>query len=115
MFMIRRKASNDMEGLNNELVAKFFHGLSNPARFRIALALLDIKKNVSELVNELGMKQSQISNQLVCLRWCGYVSVQKEGKFIYYQITDERVRQIIKLARQIVADNAEQIKCCTRM
>ncbi|HYA14333.1 MAG TPA: metalloregulator ArsR/SmtB family transcription factor [Syntrophales bacterium] len=113
--MVRRKAADNMEGLTNELIAKFFHGLSNPARFRIALALLDNKKNVSELVNELGMKQSQISNQLVCLKWCGYVSARKEGKFIYYQITDERVRQMIKLARQIVADNAEHIRGCTRM
>ncbi|MCM0761513.1 metalloregulator ArsR/SmtB family transcription factor [Sporomusa sphaeroides DSM 2875] len=101
--------------IHSELIAKFFHGLSNPTRFKICLALLDGKKNVSELVEELEVKQSQISNQLVCLKWCGYVSAQKEGKFIYYQITDERVRQMIELARQIVADNAEHISCCTRM
>lgn len=101
--------------LNNELISKFFHGFSNPTRLKIVLALLQEKKNVSELVRELGMKQSQISNQLICLKWCGYVSAQKEGKFVYYQVTDERVRHLIELARQIVADNAEHIRCCTRM
>ena len=113
--MIQDMATRDMEELNSELIAKFFHGLSNPARFKIALALLNDKKTVSELVNELGMKQSQISNQLLCLKWCGYVSARKEGKFIYYQITDERVKKIIEMAREIVADNAEHINCCTRM
>lgn len=101
--------------LNNELLAKFFHGLSNPTRFRIVSALLDTPKNVSELVEELGTKQSQISNQLACLKWCGYVNTRKEGKFIYYQVTDERVKQMVELARQVVADNAEHINCCTRM
>lgn len=113
--MFQQTANKNVEELNSELIAKFFHGLSNPTRFRIALALLDCKKNVSELVEDLGMKQSQISNQLACLKWCGYVSTQQEGKFIYYQITDDRVRQLIELARQIVADNAEHINCCTRM
>ena len=113
--MIQDMATRDMEELNSELIAKFFHGLSNPSRFKIALALLNDKKTVSELVNELGMKQSQISNQLVCLKWCGYVSARKEGKFIYYQITDERVKKIIEMAREIVEDNAEHINCCTRM
>ncbi len=113
--MLQYTASENIADLNSELIAKFFHGLSNPTRFKIASALLNSKKNVSQLVEELGIKQSQISNQLVCLKWCGYVSARKEGKFIYYQITDERVRKLIELARQIVADNAEHINCCTRM
>lgn len=113
--MIQDEAIRDLKELSSELIAKFFHGLSNPARLKIALALLNDKKTVSELVKELGMKQSQISNQLVCLKWCGYVSARKEGKFVYYQITDERVKKIIEMARKIVADNAENINCCTRM
>lgn len=99
----------------NELMAKFFHGLSNPTRLKIVSALVNDKKNVSELVRELGIKQSQISNQLVCLKWCGYVSATKEGRFIYYQVTDDRIKEMVALARQIVSDNAEHISCCTRM
>ncbi len=104
-----------LEELNSELISKFFHGLSNPTRFKIALSLIESEKNVSQLVDLLGMKQAQISNQLACLKWCGFVTTRQEGKFIYYQITDERIREIIELARQVVADNAEQIRCCTRM
>lgn len=105
----------DVQTIQSELYAKFFHGLSNPTRFRIVEILLDGEKSVSELVELLGATQSQVSNQLACLKWCGYVSSRQEGKYIYYQITDDRVRQILELARQVVADNAAHINECTRM
>jgi DNA-binding transcriptional ArsR family regulator len=104
-----------LEELHSELIAKFFHGLSNPSRFKIVLALLESEKNVGQLMDELGMKQSQISNQLTCLKWCGYVNTRQDGKFVYYQITDPRLREMIELARAIVADHAEHINSCTRM
>ncbi|MDD4070618.1 MAG: metalloregulator ArsR/SmtB family transcription factor [Candidatus Izemoplasmatales bacterium] len=108
--------SNEIiEELNSELISKLFHGLSNPVRLKIVLSLLDSEKNVSQLVDLLGMKQAQVSNQLACLKWCGYITMRQEGKFIYYQISDERIRKIIELAREVVLDNADHIRCCTRM
>jgi DNA-binding transcriptional ArsR family regulator len=101
--------------LQGELVSKFFHGLANPTRLQIVLALLEEEKRVGQLVEELGMKQSQISNQLTCLKWCGFVTSRQEGKYVYYRVTDPRVREIIELARGVVADNAEHINTCTRM
>ncbi|MDF0727732.1 metalloregulator ArsR/SmtB family transcription factor [Cytobacillus sp. S13-E01] len=101
--------------ISSEIYAKFFHGLANPTRFKIALSLLDKEKNVSELVEELQLKQSQVSNQLACLKWCGYVDTRQEGKYVYYQIKDERVKQIILLASELVRDNAKQISECTRI
>ncbi|MFZ3579079.1 ArsR/SmtB family transcription factor [Virgibacillus sp. DJP39] len=101
--------------ISSEIYAKFFHGLANPTRFKIALSLLDKEKNVSELVEELQLKQSQVSNQLACLKWCGYVDTRQEGKYVYYQIKDDRVKQIIMLATELVRDNAKQISECTRI
>lgn len=101
--------------IQSELYAKFFHGLSNPTRYRITELLLEGEKSVGELVTSLKTGQSQISNQLACLKWCGYVTSRQEGKFVYYQISDDRVRQLLELARAIVADNAAHISACTRM
>ncbi|EGK10260.1 ArsR family transcriptional regulator [Desmospora sp. 8437] len=116
MFMVQdSSATKTQERLQDELVSKFFHALANPARLQIALALLDEEKRVGQLVDELGMKQSQISNQLSCLKWCGFVTARQEGKCVYYRVTDPRVRQIIELARQVVADHAEHINSCTRI
>jgi DNA-binding transcriptional ArsR family regulator len=103
------------ESISSEIYAKFFHGLANPTRLRIVQSLLEKDKNVSELVEELQIKQSQVSNQLACLKWCGYVSTRQEGKFIYYEIKDERVREILRLASEVVSDNAAHISQCTRI
>lgn len=98
-----------------DLFAKFFHGLSNPTRFAIIEYLMEREYNVGELVALLKVSQGQVSNQLSCLRWCGYVSSRQEGKNVYYRITDERIRTIIDLGKQVVSDNADYISQCTRM
>jgi DNA-binding transcriptional ArsR family regulator len=101
--------------LHSELISKFFHALSNPTRLNIALKLMDDEKNVGQLVEELELKQSQVSNQLACLKHCGFVTSRQEGKFVYYKVTDDRVREIIKLATYVVSDNADYISSCTKL
>lgn len=101
--------------VQTEIYAKFFHGLANPTRLKIVEALLDREMNVSQLLDAVGASQSQVSNQLACLKWCGYVTSRQQGKYILYRISDERVRTILQLAMEIVADNAEHIRSCTRM
>ncbi|MFQ5851893.1 MAG: ArsR/SmtB family transcription factor [Candidatus Binatia bacterium] len=94
---------------------KFFKGLGDLTRLRIVEALLEQERNVSELIGLIGVPQSNISNHLACLKWCGYITSRKEGTSVHYRITDERVRRIVKLAREIIADNAEQLYVCTRI
>jgi DNA-binding transcriptional ArsR family regulator len=98
-----------------EVTARFFHGLSDLTRLRIVELLLDGEKNVSELTAILGQPQSRVSNHLACLRWCGYVDSRREGKFVYYRVADPRVRQLLALARGVIADNAAAILSCTRI
>jgi len=89
--------------------------LGDPTRIRIVEALLEKERNVSELIKLVTAPQSNISNHLACLKWCGYISSRKEGTSIYYQITDERVRKIVSLAREIIADHAQNLYACTRI
>jgi len=97
------------------VTAKFFHGLSDLTRLRIVELLLEGEQNVSALVAILGQPQSRVSNHLACLRWCGYVDSRREGKFVYYRVADPRVRQLVDLARAVIADNAVAILSCTRI
>jgi DNA-binding transcriptional ArsR family regulator len=97
------------------VTARFFHGLSDLTRLRIVELLLDGEKNVSQLVVALEQPQSRVSNHLACLRWCGYVDSRREGKFVYYRVADPRVRQLLALARDVIADNAAAILSCTRI
>ena len=99
-----------------ELEAKFFHGLSDLTRLRIVELLLDEgEMNVSEIVVALGQSQGRISNHLACLRWCGYVDSRRESKFVYYRVSDDRIRQLLELGRAVMADHATAILSCTRI
>lgn len=100
---------------SEEILMKFFKGLGDPTRLRIVEALLEEERNVSELIELIGVPQSNISNHLACLKWCGYITSRKDGTSIYYQITDDRVKKIVGLAREIIADHAENLYACTRI
>jgi len=107
--------TEDPKAIQSEVCARFFHGLANPTRYKIIEALLEGEKTVSELVQVTGASQSQVSNHLTCLKWCGYITSRQEGKFTCYQISDSRIKDILYLARSVVADNAAHISTCTRM
>lgn len=96
----------------SELDARFFKGLSDPTRVRILEHLIGGEKCVRDIVEELGVPQSSVSTHLGCLRWCGYVSSRKEGRNVYYQVTDSRVVEILSLARAMISDNAMAILSC---
>ncbi len=95
-----------------EIYTKFFHGLSNPTRYKILLSLINGEKSVSELVEDTGCSQSLISMQLKCLKWCNFVKPKKEGKSIYYSITDERIIALVQLGRSIADGNTDKICTC---
>ncbi len=70
---------------------------------------------MGELVETVGVTQGQVSNHLACLKSCGYVTSRQTGKYVYYRVADERVRTVMQLVKEIVAEYAAQISQCTRM
>jgi DNA-binding transcriptional ArsR family regulator len=97
------------------LLAKYFTGFADPIRLAILECLLDGEKSVEEIRQHLGCKQPRISNHLACLRWCNFVQTRREGKRVFYSITDPAVREILRLGQQALSGNAERVYSCTRM
>lgn len=95
-----------------EVLATFFHALADPTRVRILELLAERPLTVSELVDALGLAQGRVSSHLTCLRWCGYVRAEVEGRFNRYDLIDDRVREIIRLGESIVLDNADRLTSC---
>ncbi len=95
------------------LLAKFFRALGDPTRLRILRAVMDGEKNVTALVELTGAPQGRVSSHLACLRWCGYVATRKEGRQVFYRVTDRRVAKLLELASGLVEDNCERIRSCT--
>lgn len=59
-----------------------------------------------------GQQQERLSSHLACLRWCGFIGTRRQGKYISYRVTDPRVRDLIHLAHQLHADNADEVASC---
>ncbi len=98
-----------------QLKARFFRGLGDPTRLKILELLLERERHVSDLVSLLKIPQGRVSNHLTCLSWCGYVTMTRRGRNRYYRVADRRVRTILELARDMVANNAEHIWACARL
>ncbi len=70
---------------------------------------------VGDLVEALGESQPKVSNHLACLRWCGFVDTRREHPSVYYRVADDRVSELLRLARGLLADNAEHVAACHRI
>jgi DNA-binding transcriptional ArsR family regulator len=110
-----RTRENIKAAPSEDLLAKFARGLGDPTRLRILRLLLDRPRNVTEIIDHLSMPQSRVSNHLACLKWCGYVATERQGRAIIYRVIDARMRALITLIGDIVADNADHIASCARI
>ncbi|MGL4009806.1 ArsR/SmtB family transcription factor [Staphylococcus nepalensis] len=97
---------------NIELKAHFTHGLSNKARLTILELLKSNEMTVSEIVEKSKISQSSISQHLSCLKGCGLVSSRQEGKYVYYQIKDNQILELLKLIDSVVEDTEGDIDSC---
>lgn len=111
----RRNLARNSADPADELQAKFVRGLGDPTRLRIVRFLLDGPRTVTEMIAHLQIAQSRISNHLACLKWCGYVATERRGRTVIYRVADRRVRTLLELTHDIVADNAEHIAQCIRI
>jgi DNA-binding transcriptional ArsR family regulator len=96
------------------LKAKLFRGFSDPSRLSILDSLRDRPLTVTEIVEATGLSQSNVSNHLGCLRDCGLVSRRQEGRYVYYQLSDDRVAALLHVADELLADVAKGVYECTR-
>jgi ArsR family transcriptional regulator len=62
----------------------------DPTRVRVIAALRQGDLCVCELVDALEISQSTLSTHLQVLRQTGMVTTRKEGRWIYYSLTDQK-------------------------
>jgi DNA-binding transcriptional ArsR family regulator len=97
-------------------LARFFKVLSDPTRLAILNLLLEREHSVGELVEQLGVPQSRVSNHLACLRWCQFVDVDRMSRRGVYRVTDpEKLRAVIAVAEAASQENCEHLSSCSRI
>lgn len=62
--------------------------MADPTRSRILLALLEAPGYPAQLARELDLTRTNVSNHLACLRGCGIVTAEPEGRQTRYEIAD---------------------------
>lgn len=75
--------------------SNFLKAISHEGRLMILCYLASGEKTVTELEELLSARQAAVSQQLSRLRSEGLVAPRREGKAIYYRLSDPRAVQIL--------------------
>ncbi len=98
------------------MAGRLFKVLGDPTRLALLRRLARGDASVGELVEAVGSpSQSRVSNHLACLRWCGLVTTEKNGRSVIYRLADPQVLLLLDLASDVAAPHAEHLATCTRI
>jgi DNA-binding transcriptional ArsR family regulator len=77
--------------MQRDALARFGYALSDATRTEILLTLREGPSYPSELAEKIGVSRQILSNHLACLRGCGLVVAQPEGRRSRYELADKRI------------------------
>ena len=75
--------------------------LGNEDRLMLLCQLTEGERTVGELEQHTGIGQPTLSQQLGVLRRDGLVQTRREGKFIWYQLADDRALQLMQAIHRL--------------
>jgi ArsR family transcriptional regulator len=84
--------------------AEFFRMLGHPVRIRVLELLQESPRPVRELLADLEIEPSSLSQQLAVLRRYGIVSSRREGATVIYEIASSDVAELLRVARRILTE-----------
>ena len=76
--------------------SNFLKAISHEGRLMILCHLVTGEKSVTELEELLSARQAAVSQQLARLRLEGLVTPRREGKTIFYSLTDDRPKKMLE-------------------
>jgi DNA-binding transcriptional ArsR family regulator len=85
-------------------VAFLAKSLSDENRLRILLCVSCGKKPVSAIVEEVGLSQPLVSHHLKELKRSLLVNVERNGPFIYYELVDPRILDVVQTLSAVATD-----------
>jgi len=91
----------DMMIDNASEASHMLKALSHEGRLMILCHLVTGEKSVTELEEILSARQAAVSQQLARLRLEGLVTPRRDGKTIYYSLSDDRPRRILEVIYEL--------------
>jgi DNA-binding transcriptional ArsR family regulator len=93
-----------------EVKAEFFKTLGHPARIRILEVLRDGERPVNELIPDVGIEPSHLSQQLAVLRRANLVQSRKVGSSVLYSVSEPRVFELLEVAKAILTSSLTETR-----
>ncbi|WP_416676523.1 ArsR/SmtB family transcription factor [Egbenema bharatensis] len=90
------------------LMASFFKVLSEVSRLQIVCSLKTGAKNVTEIIEETGLGQANVSKHLKILTQAGVVAREQRGVCVYYQIANPFLFELCDLVCDALSVQVEQ-------
>ena len=84
-----------------EKIAAMLKTMSHPIRLKILCLLQDKEMTVGDLRAEVKTTNANVSQHLTILRNQGIISFRKDANFIFNQIKDPRILQLIQTMRTL--------------
>jgi len=100
----RPGAGSGMNAPLQQMKADLFKAMGNPMRIQVLELLCERERSVGEMLVELGVGASALSQQLGVLRGTGLVLARREASAVYYSVTSPRIADLLAVGRQLRAD-----------
>ncbi|SDT00728.1 ArsR family transcriptional regulator [Streptomyces sp. TLI_053] len=84
--------------------AEFFRTLGHPVRIRVLELLQNGPRPVRELLAEIRIEPSNLSQQLSVLRRTQLVTATREGNTVVYALSTPDVAELLRAARRILTE-----------
>jgi len=85
-------------------LSEFYKIFGDQTRLRILDALINKPLCVNEICDILDISQSAVSHQLKNLRSSNLVKAEKVGKNVYYSISDDHIKIILKYGLEHISE-----------
>ncbi len=92
--------------------AALFRSLGDSSRLSILRRLSVGPVRVVDLVAELGLAQSTVSKHLACLRDCGLVESEPDGRASVFRLKQPGLRHILEAAEAALAATGNAVALC---
>jgi len=97
---VRTSRTRD-RAIDTELAVNYLKAAGHPGRLAILNYLSTGEKSVSMLETLLATRQAAVSQLLARLRQEGMVQCRREGKAIYYRLSDARVETFVSHLQEV--------------
>lgn len=85
--------------------------MADPSRSRILLSLLQGPGYPAQLARDLDLTRTNVSNHLACLRGCGIVIAEAEGRQTRYEIADPHLTRALEMLVDVVLAVDDGVPC----